>query len=42
MNEKRVDELPSKAEIRKARKAELVELCEKFDLNSEGKVAELN
>ncbi len=41
MNEKGVDELPSKPEIRKARKAELVELCEKFDLNSEGKVAEL-
>ncbi len=41
MNEKGIDELPSKAEIRKTRKDDLVELCKKFDLNSEGKVAEL-
>lgn len=38
---KKVTELPTISEIKKARKAELVEMCEALDLNPEGKVAEL-
>lgn len=38
---KKVTELPTVSEIKKARKAELVQMCEAFDLDSEGKVAEL-
>lgn len=38
---KKVTELPTVSEIKKARKAELVEMCEALDLNPEGKVAEL-
>ncbi len=38
---KKFAELPTISEIKKARKAELVEMCEALDLNPEGKVAEL-